>query len=178
MTDERMGDALWPAIDRLPRGAGIIVRHYGLSASARDSLFRRIRAVARRRSIRVLLAGSLQDAVRLRADGVHGRHARAGRLITTRPVHNRRELVAAARAGVDLAFVSPLFETRSHPGVKALGRARFGLMIRNSPVPVIALGGMDARRARSLSAAGSAMGIYGWAAIDAWSATGTRRLRT
>ena len=63
-----------------------------------------------------------------------------------------------------MLFVSPVFATRSHPGARALGRARLGLMIRNLPVPVIALGGMDARRAAGLQP----LGIYGWAAIDAW----------
>jgi thiamine-phosphate pyrophosphorylase len=37
-------------------------------------------------------------------------------------------------------------------------------LARGLGVPVIALGGMDARRAASLGP----FGIYGWAAIDAW----------
>ena len=49
-------------------------------------------------------------------------------------------------------------------GARALGRVRLGLLIRGLPVPVIALGGMDARRAGGLQA----LGVYGWAAIDAW----------
>jgi thiamine-phosphate pyrophosphorylase len=61
-------------------------------------------------------------------------------------------------------FVSPVFPTRSHPGAPALGRIRFGLLIRDSGIPVIALGGMDERRARSLAR----LRVHGWAAIDAW----------
>jgi thiamine-phosphate pyrophosphorylase len=41
---------------------------------------------------------------------------------------------------------------------------RFGLIAGRARVPVIALGGMDARKARRLP------NIYGWAGIDAWSA--------
>jgi thiamine-phosphate pyrophosphorylase len=78
------------------------------------------------------------------------------------PVHSVSERVAAERAGADLLFVSPVFATRSHPGVGGLGRVRFGLMIRGAKRPVIALGGMDAKRARELQN----FGIYGWAAIS------------
>jgi thiamine-phosphate pyrophosphorylase len=63
-----------------------------------------------------------------------------------------------------LLFVSPVFATRSHRGAKPLGRVRFGLLIRGAKRPVIALGGMDSHRARTLKQ----MGIYGWAAIDAF----------
>jgi len=61
-------------------------------------------------------------------------------------------------------FVSPVFATRSHPGARALGPIRFALMVRGLPIPVIALGGMTAKRARRLQL----LGASGWAAIDAW----------
>jgi thiamine-phosphate pyrophosphorylase len=35
MTDERLGDALWPAIMALPRGAGIVFRHHATDAATR-----------------------------------------------------------------------------------------------------------------------------------------------
>jgi thiamine-phosphate pyrophosphorylase len=38
------------------------------------------------------------------------------------------------------------------------------LLVRGLDAPVIALGGMDARRAAGLWQ----IGVYGWAAIDAW----------
>ncbi|WP_367112963.1 thiamine phosphate synthase [Sphingomonas sp.] len=93
--------------------------------------------------------------------GVHGRRSD---MLSTWPAHSRREAVAAIRKGADVLFVSPVFPTRSHPGARTLGRVRLGLMIRGLGVPVIALGGMDARRAEGLRA----LGIYGWAGIDAW----------
>jgi hypothetical protein len=57
MTDERMGDALWRALERLPRGAGVVFRHYRLPPVERRALFERVRAVARRRGLRLLLGG-------------------------------------------------------------------------------------------------------------------------
>jgi len=159
MTDERMGDSLWAALARLPRGSGVVFRHYGLGLAERRALFAQVAKVSRRRGLVLVRAG----AARLGRDeaGVHGRR---GPGLRTRPAHSRREAVAAVRAGADLVFVSPIFATRSHPGARALGRARLGLMIRDLSVPVIALGGIDARRAAGLQA----LGIYGWAAIDAW----------
>jgi thiamine-phosphate pyrophosphorylase len=158
MTDERMGDGLWDALDRLPRGGGVVFRHYGLAPSERRALFARVLKAARRRGLMVVRAG-IQP---LRGEA--GVHARRGRGLRTAPAHNRREAVAAIRAGADALFVSPAFSTRSHPGARALGRVRFGLLIRGLGVPVIALGGMDARKAASLRP----FGIHGWAAIDAW----------
>ena len=167
MTDPRMGDDLWAALERLPRGSGVVFRHYQLDAQARAALFRRVRRVARRRRLVLLVAGAPLRG----ADGRHGPDARGGGLgLATRSVHHRRDLVAAARACVDAVFASPVFPTRSHPGAPALGPVRFGRMIRNSRVPVIALGGMDAPRAHAIAS----LGIHGWAAIDAWARDQTR----
>ena len=173
MTDERMGDALWPALERLPRGGGIVFRHHRTPIGKRRSLFVRVRAVARRRRLLVVLADDARRAVAWRADGVHGRgpiHA-ARPLLRTAPAHDGRELVAAMRAGVDLIFLSPVFPTRSHPDAPTLGPVRFGLLAhaaerRGGGPRIIALGGISPRRYRRLAA----LGADGWAAIDAWSA--------
>ncbi|ATY33197.1 thiamine phosphate synthase [Sphingomonas psychrotolerans] len=161
MTDERMGDLLWDALARLPRGSGVVFRHYGLPSGERGALFARVTQVARRRGLLVIRAGA--ERLGRGAAGVHGRR---GEGLRTWPAHSRREAIAGIRAGANLLFVSPVFATRSHHGARALGRARLGLMIRGLQVPVIALGGMDPRRAAGLKP----LDIYGWAAIDAWTA--------
>jgi len=158
MTDPRSGDRLWDALERLPRGSGVIFRHYLLPLPERRALFARIAKVARRRGLVLLRAGA--D----RMPGEMGTHGRRGHGLTTWPVHSRRDVGTAIRAGADALLVSPVFPTRSHPGAPALGPARFGLFVRGLDVPVIALGGMHARNARRLQS----MGIHGWAAIDAW----------
>lgn len=161
LTDERQGDALWTAIDRLPRGAGIVVRHYSLARAERAALFRRIAAVARRRGLMVAFAG--RDALRLGADAIYGGVTRFG-LPVLYPAHDGAEMVAAARAGAALVLLSPVFPTRSHLGTRTLGPVRFGMLARTSRVPVVALGGMDAVRFRRLRG----LGARGWAAIDGW----------
>ena len=159
MTDERLGDALWRALDALPRGAGVIFRHYATPPAERRALFARVARVARRNRLVLVSAGAQRLG---HADGVHGRQPKPERGILTWPAHSRREALAGARAGADLLFMSPLFATRSHPGGKVLGPRKAGVIIRGLNVPAIALGGMTARRFRKLH------GFYGWAAIDAW----------
>jgi thiamine-phosphate pyrophosphorylase len=142
MTDERQGERLWQALERLPKGSGVVFRHYGLKRGERRRLFERVSRVARRRRLLLLSGG--------RGNGL------------TASAHNLRELRTAERSGAKLVFLSPAFATRSHPGARALGPVRFGLISSQARVPVIALGGVDARKARRLP------NIYGWAGIDAW----------
>jgi thiamine-phosphate pyrophosphorylase len=169
-TDERLGgarpgDPLWQAIARLPRGAGIVFRHYSLPDSARTDLLARVAAVASRRGL-VVVGSRIAGA----PDGVHrpahapARHRPGHRQIVTASAHSRTEALQALRAGADLVFLSPLFETRSHPGGRPLGPLRFGLAVRGLPGPVAALGGLNARRFRRLQPLGAA----GYAGIDCW----------
>lgn len=165
MTDERQGDRLWPALTDLPRGSGVIVRHHGLDKKARRDLIVRIRKIARARRLILVVAGSETLARATQSDGFHMRSAKIGpsTLLRTIAVHDLAELRLAERIGADLVFISPVFATESHPGKRSLGRARFGQLVRESRVPVIALGGMNMRRAESLQQ----FGIYGWAGIGA-----------
>jgi thiamine-phosphate pyrophosphorylase len=164
MTDERMGDALWSALERVPRGGGVVFRHY--RSADRRALFDRVRAVCRRRRLVLLLGGPPALAVAWKADGAHGPspHRRTARpLVRSRPAHSRRELVAGRPA--DLRFVSPLFATRSHPGAPALGIVRAGLMIRGETATLIALGGVKVTKVTGLRG----IGFDGWAGIDVFS---------
>jgi thiamine-phosphate pyrophosphorylase len=162
MTDERMGEGLWRALERLPRGAGVVFRHHATAPAERREIYARVRKIARRRRLTLVVAGPALPG----ADGVHGRSVRRKTGLFTRPVHSRTEAIAAVRAGADLIFVSPVFATRSHPVARALGAVRLGLMLRGIDMPAVALGGMDARRFRRLAP----LKLHGWAAIDAWTA--------
>jgi hypothetical protein len=69
MTDERMGDALWPALRRLTPGSGVVYRHYATPARERRAVLRRVLRLARARELVLVVAGGCS----VRADGVHGR---------------------------------------------------------------------------------------------------------
>lgn len=156
MTDPRLDDALWNTLAALPKGSGVILRHYELPLAERRALFAKVSRIARRRGLILVAAG--KD--RLGHAPSHGRHRGA----LTAPTHSRREAIAAIRGGARLLFVSPVHPTRSHPGARTLGRVRLGLLIRGLNAQVIALGGMDERRWRALKP----LAIHGWAGIDAW----------
>lgn len=160
MTDERAGEALWQALARLPRGAGVVFRHYDTPVATRLALWARVRAVARQRGLVTVTAGRRLPG----ADGVHNPSGYVHGGIITRSAHNRRELLGAMHSGSDAVFISPVFPTRSHPDARVLGRAGLGLMVVGIDGPIVALGGMDAQRFRSVRA----LGVMGWAAIDAW----------
>lgn len=160
MTDERMGDRLWAALDRLPRGAGVVFRHYSLPLVERRALFRRVSRQARRRGLVLVVAGRDQLGP---ADGMHNHPGDRSGLLTW-SVHSRRELIAAQRQRADLIFASPVFVTRSHDDARALGPVGLGLLTRGANIPVVALGGMTAPRLRRLRG----LGVYGWAGIDAF----------
>lgn len=167
MTDERLGDALWPALLTLSRGAGVVFRHHATDPTARRALFARVSALARRRGLMLIRAGAT------RFPGERGVHNAAGRGLRSAAVHSLAEARAARRRGVDLVFVSPVFATRSHPGAPALGPLRAARIARAVGLPAIALGGMDARRFRQAKA----LGFHGWAGIDAWAAPGRNQKR-
>lgn len=165
MTDERLGDGLWDAVRRLPRGAGVVFRHHATPPKARRALFARLRRIARARGLVLVRAGAMA------LPGEMGRHKARGPGLVTWPVHDAREARDARRARADAAFVSPVFATRSHPGAPALGARRAATLARSLAMARIALGGMDARRFRGLA------GFDGWAAIDAWSGRACLRSR-
>jgi thiamine-phosphate pyrophosphorylase len=156
MTDERQGEALFTAITRLPRGAGIVFRHYSLARAERRALWERVRTATQGRGLTLVVAGPTLP-------GADGAHNRASRGLRTASAHNLREIRAAERAGAHLIFLSPVYPTRSHPDAPTLGPRRFAALAHQTKLPVIALGGMDADKARTLG------GAYGWAGIDAWS---------
>lgn len=151
ISDARNDAVLERALRRLPRGSGFVFRHYHLDAEARRARFEALRKAAKARGHVVVLAGTAAEARRWRADGSYGPR---GSLATA---HSLREIGRASRAAAVL--LSPVFPTRSHPGASTLGPARFRLLAARAKVPVIALGGMDARRARRLR-------HRKWAAID------------
>ncbi len=165
-TDERVATpALLAAARRLPRGSGIIFRHYETPEAERRALFAALKRIARRRTLRLLLAGSDRQAARWGADGAHGRvHDRIvrPRFLRSAPVHDAAELRAAERQAVHCVFLSPVFATRSHPGARPLGPFRFAALAGRSRVPVMALGGVRSGKLAQLKRLGAA----GYGAID------------
>jgi len=134
----------------LDRGVRLIqVRERGMSADELTRFTGRVVPLAREYGAQVLVNGDENIAQAAGADGVH---LQAGQLLQcqTPPAtrlwaascHNREELLHAARLGADLAVLSPVLPTPSHPGEPTLGWDTFAELCLDLPMPVYALGGM------------------------------------
>ena len=175
ISDARNDAFLARALARLPRGAqgqggasGLVFRHYHLDPPARARRFAALRKLARAHGVMLIAAGPPCGR------GAQGRYGAPGTLarvpgppqsgLRLATAHNGREIGQAVRARADAGQLSPGFPTRSHPGGRVLGGLRFALLAARCPLPVLALGGMDAARARRLVAPQGP--AHGWAAID------------
>lgn len=163
ISDKRNDAGLESALARLPRGSGFIYRHYHLDGPERLARFHQLRRIAKTRGHVVILSDSALTAREWGADGIYGAprslYPRRTGLIHLATAHSLRELGLAAQLGADAALLSPVFPTRSHPGGAVLGAVRFRLLAGQTPLTVIALGGMSAHKARALR-------WPRWAAID------------
>jgi len=142
----------------------------------REKDLRRAEQVALARSIKdlaapfealVTLHGDAALALEAGIDGVHlpsrSDVASARRLLgpdrwLSVSTHVEAEIGAAAAGGADAVTLSPIFASASKPGYgPALGLERLAAIATRSPVPLIALGGIeDPGRARACIEAGAA----------------------
>ncbi|HEX4196925.1 MAG TPA: thiamine phosphate synthase [Caulobacteraceae bacterium] len=148
----------------LPPGSAVIYRAFGAPDAEAEG--RALRRLARARRLVFLVGADAGLAARLRADGVHLperlmaraprlRQAHPGWLITT-AAHGPRAVAAAARRRLHAALVSTVFASDSPSAGRPLGPLRFAQRARQARLPVIALGGVDARTARRLADSGAA----------------------
>jgi thiamine-phosphate pyrophosphorylase len=134
---DRSQPSLWSILRKLSPGSGVLVLG-GLSPTEQARLSR----LARLRALTVVTERS-------------GRAAR---------VHGVRELRLALLRRTPLVLLSPMYETRSHPGWKPLSRMRAAALARLADRRLVALGGMDPRRYAKIAR----LGFIGWAGISAF----------
>lgn len=156
--------------ERLPRGSAVVYRAFGEA----DALIRarRLRAIAARRGLVLLVGADARLAAAARAHGTHlpERLAhRAERLkrahpgwIVTAAAHSLPAARRAARAGADAVVVSPVFPSNSPSAGRPLGPRRLAVIARNVPAPVYGLGGVRHENAPALLGAG----LAGLAAVE------------
>lgn len=180
LTDRRRGPDPLAVAKALPAGAAIIVRDYddlGRAATARG-----LKEIAEARGLVLMIGGDAVLAREIGADGLHlrsdqlrkglggvlleqgGQFHRAGGRLLTVSCHSAEELERAGAIGADIALLSPVFATASHPGAEGLGAEEFRRLASASPIPVLALGGVDERNAASLAGPN----VAGLAAIGAF----------
>ncbi|HEY2068335.1 MAG TPA: thiamine phosphate synthase [Rhizomicrobium sp.] len=163
MTDDtRLPDPAAAAC-RLPFGSLVILR--SRNATRRAALAKSLRGLT------LLIADDPYLAARCGAQGLHLPEHRAHEALHWRARHpgwlitaSAHSLSAITRArGADAVILAPVFATASHPGGATLGAIRARIIAQASPLPVYALGGIDAVTARALAGAK----LAGLAAIGA-----------
>lgn len=163
------------AIRALPAYSGVILRHYNVPDRA--GLARELLAICRPKQIPLLIAGDACLAKTVGADGLHlpedmlahglgywRRWQSPGALLCV-AAHSPKALSKAAAASADFALLSPVFPTKSHLGLRAIGVHRFASWASNAQLPVYALGGITLQNKARILAAGA----VGWASIGALS---------
>ncbi len=133
------------------RGAQAIYLRIGKDCPIdREQLCRRAELLCASLDARLLVNSGLLPYL----DGPVGLHLTAAELSDSLPCgrdrvlslgascHSMEQIDRAVDADTDYVFLSPLFETASHPGRAALGLERFGRMAERCRVPVYALGGV------------------------------------
>ena len=141
------------------------LRARALPHPARAAAAARLSEACRRAGVKLMINTDLDIARAIEAEGLHlpaaaplpAPHERAG-LTLSRACHDLRSVLAAQDQGFDMVTLSPVFP----PGSKrqdarpCLGIGGLAQVCGAVRVPVIALGGMDAGRARRCVAAGAA----------------------
>ena len=109
----------------------------------------RLLPIAQAAGARVLLNGDPALALRLGCAGVHWpaaalqrASARPEGMLCAASCHDGAELARAAKLGLDFAVLGTVAATPSHPDAEPLGWARVAELLRATPLPVYALGGL------------------------------------
>jgi len=144
----------------------ISVREKDLPEDEQTLLARRLLPVVRRAGARLLIHGEAALAELAGADGVHlsanadaaAARARLGRdKLIGISIHSVGEAAAIVPIHVDYALAGPAFETPSKPGYgPEIGHKGLAEIAGTAPVPVLAIGGVNALRVPELIAAGAA----------------------
>jgi thiamine-phosphate pyrophosphorylase len=175
ITDRRRFGADWepPLLERVSAAARagvhiVQIRESDLDARALTTLVERCMAAVRGTPARVVVNDRLDVAL---AAGAHGVHLRADsvaassvRRIVSRPflvgrsVHSRDEAERATHDdnAVDYLIFGTVFESRSKPDAGAAGPDALAAVAAVTPLPVLAIGGVDVERAARVALTGAA----------------------
>ncbi len=145
----------------------IMLREKDLSPRDLLSLALPLRELCRTRGALFLVNGSVEVAIAADADGVHlggealplkeARKVGGPNLIYGVSIHQRSELKPAVEDGADYACISPIYPPNSKKSAAPpLGLEQLAEITAESPIPLLALGGITPDRAEACLEAGAA----------------------
>jgi thiamine-phosphate pyrophosphorylase len=155
-----------------PHTIALQLRDKDLDGGELVALARQLRTICDRHYARLIVNDRIDVAIAAHADGVHlpansfaVADARAlighGGLVGV-STHNDAEVIAATRSGADFVVYGPVFDPLSK-GSYSAARGPDGLTaaVRAASIPVFALGGITADRARDLGIASTTGNVRG-----------------
>lgn len=167
LTDpERTPDVLTFA-KSLPKGAGLIYRHFG--ASDREQTAIALSKIAGRGRLSLLIGNDPKLALAVKAAGVHWSEANISRArrwqnrfeIMTCAVHSRAAIKKGAQAGISAGLLSAIFPSKSPSAAKPIGLMAFKQMAISNVLPLYALGGVNSENMGKVASFGGIAAIDG-----------------
>ena len=166
VTDPSRTRDTFSVVENLPRGSGVIYRHF--EEGGREAIAKRLRQLTWRRGICLLIGNDPDLALRVKADGVHwternlasSKYWRDRFSLMTGAAHSRRAIAIAGETGLDAALVSTVFASESASALRPIGPIKFRQFALTAPLPIYALGGVTAENAGRIS------GVAGIAAVS------------
>lgn len=148
-TDPERTPRPWETAARLPKGAGVVYRHFGVENAERTAF--RLREVTAAGGVKLLIGLDVEMADRVVADGVHlperaistacALRGRRPDWLLTAAVHSGRMGMGAR--DLDALVLSPVFRAGGASADRpALGAKAFADMVAILDRPVYALGGV------------------------------------
>jgi len=140
----------------------ILIREKHLTSARLLALASRLRQMTHDAQARLIIHTQVDVALAIDADGVHLSSADIASVNTVRrwlaapektvsvSCHSAVELQQACDNGADFAMLSPVFATTCHPGSACLGVDQFNALAAATPLPVVALGGIDSDHCTAL----------------------------
>ncbi|NOZ41725.1 MAG: thiamine phosphate synthase [Alphaproteobacteria bacterium] len=174
ITDQQAVARPQTVIATLPMGCAVIFRDY--DHPAREKLGAALSLSCAKRGVPFLVAGDEPLATALQADGIHLPEAQMDQVVKIRAAHPRwiitlschdpDAVCRAADLPVDAGLIAPVFPTLSHPetgtgAAATLGLAGVTAMVRQTTLPLFALGGIGPENIHQLIG----LGLAGIAAI-------------
>ena len=190
---ERCSLGLAETVRRALAGGATLVQYRRERADAATMLREaaELREITRAAGVPFIVNNDVLLALQVGADGVHlgqsdtpvaeaRRLAGAGFIIGI-SVSNEREMLAVDARAADYVGCGPVFPTATKSdAAPAVGVEGWARLSRMSPLPIVAIGGINAARARELCAAGPCSGVAVVSAIcgAADSAAASREILT
>ncbi|MBL41681.1 MAG: hypothetical protein CMM49_03355 [Rhodospirillaceae bacterium] len=169
-TDNSRNPDPYTILNQLPKNSGIVFRDYFIQK--RNYKAAKMAEFCRKKQLILIIGGDAKLALQVGAAGVHIPEfnkqilpylkSKNSNWIISTSVHDRRSYRKVQTLGANIIFLSPVFNTSSHPDKRPLGKLYISRLVREFGVFSIALGGINSKTACSLTGTG----VNGIAAIS------------